>query len=519
MRKNLSALLICALLLSLLSGMALADDAAIQTGGTFIVGVPGEPPTYNPNTAMDEAGLMVMTTLFNNLVTTDADNNTIPDLAYDWAYNEDYTELTFHLREGVVWHDGAPFTSADAKWTYDTIIAENGTLAANLSKVTEITTPDDYTVVFHTAEPDSALLTSLGWSFGASVMPKHLYEGTDWLTNPVNQAPIGTSAYKFVSADSVSVVLEANEAYFGDGPYLDRIIFQIVTDPLTEYQMWQNGEIDLMYNTIPSTDFNKYDDDPAYNVRFNMVINRNYFTFNMLKEDNPTADLRVRQAFNLALDRQQILDLALNSSGAVSEYYISPLFSWALNEDAKIPARDVEQAKALLAEAGYTPDANGIALTVACDYFMFDEILTVAQANLREAGIDLQLNKSELNAWMERVMGGSYDVAFLGGDQGPDISSIGQRVGSTGGLNLAFYANPELDALLAQGTASPDPAERAPYYQQVQAIMAEDLPMVLTNEVGYKTITAKHIHGVPMVDDDARSRVTRYSYALVWIEQ
>ncbi len=495
------------------TGTAQADGP--QTGGTFIVGIPNEPSSFNPSFSMDEGALFPMIQMFNSLVVVDADNNIVPDLAESWAYNEDFTQLTFNLKQGVKWHDGEDFTSADVKFTYDTVIANAGVLSANLASVSEITTPDDFTVVFNMETPDATLLYSLAWISGGQIIPMHIYEGTDVLTNPANMAPIGTGAFKFVSKDSTTVTLEANPDYFDGAPLIDTMIFQVVTDPETEYQMWKNGELDYMYNQIPASDISNYDNDENYYTTDNLAINRNYFTFNMNSE---LTSLEVRQAFNYALDRNQILEVGLKNVGLAAETYISPVYDWAINEDAVIVERDVERAKELLEEAGFTANEDGVYLTVEVPYFMFDELLVVAQANLLEAGIDIQLEKMELNTWMEKVFSGDYDVTFLGGDQGPDISMISQRIATGGGLNIAGYSNARVDELLALGISTNDTNVRAPYYQEIQQIMADELPLVFTNDTSYKVVVAKHIHGVPLVDDEVRGSVHRYSFAKVWME-
>lgn len=527
MKKTVSVLLTCLLLIGLLAGCGSTADTKTPgnastepvKGGTLIAVVPNDPATLNPCLAQDEAAGILIYQLFNNLVMMDADYNIIPDLADSWEYNEDYTELTFHLHEGVKWHDGEDFTADDVVFTMNTIKEQMGTLSMNLANVTSVEAIDKNTVVFKSAVPDVTLLYNLAW-FGASIIPKHIYEGTDWTTNPANQAPVGTGPFKFVSYQTgVSIELAANEDYFRDGPYLDKIIFQIIPDKETEYQMWKNGEVDLMYNAIPGTDFNLYDNDPNYASRFNLLCNRNYFTFNFAKEDNPFLDVRLRKALNLALNREQILNVGLKGNGALSEYYISPMYDWALNENAKIPARNVEEAKRLLEDAGYTPDANGYYLTFSVVVFSFDDVLTVAQANLKEAGINMQIEMIEMNAWIDKVLiSGTYDVTFLGGDQGPDISSIGNRIGAFGAVNAGRYNNDTVNELLAQGTQTDDKAERARIYREIQRIMAEDLPMVITNEMGMKYAVSSKIHGVPMIDDTARGKVGKMSYALVWME-
>jgi ABC-type transport system substrate-binding protein len=528
MKKTVSVLLTCVLLLGLLAGCGGTPaggkgpgnaNAEPVKGGTLIAVLPNDPALLNPCLAQDEAAGILIYQLFNNLVMMDVDYNIIPDLADSWEYNDDYTELAFHLHESVKWHDGEEFTAEDVVFTMNTIQEQAGTLSMSLMNVTSVEAVDKHTVVFKSAVPDTTLLYNLAW-FGGSIIPKHIYEGTDWTTNPANQAPIGTGPFKFVSAQTgVSIELAANEDYFRDGPYLDKIVFQIIPDAETEYQMWKNGEVDLMYSAIPGADFTLYDNDPNYASRFNLLCNRNYFTFNFAKEDNPFLDVRLRKALNLALNRQQILDVGLKGNGALAEYYISPMYDWALNENAKIPERNVEEAKRLLEEAGYTPDANGYYLTFSVVVFDFADVLTVAQANLKEAGINMQIEMIEMNAWIDKVLiSGNYDVTFLGGDQGPDISSIGNRIGTFGPVNAGRYSNDTVNDLLAQGTQTDDQAERARIYKEIQQIMADELPMVITNEMGLKYAVSSRIHGVPMIDDAARGKVGKMSYALVWME-
>ncbi len=538
MKKLISILLAGALMLSLLAGCstnAPADggtssqggssqaDAAPSgpaKGGTLIAVIPNDPATFNPCLAQDEGAGLLIYQLFNNLVMMDADYNIIPDLADSWKYSDDFLQLTFNLNQDVKWHDGTKFTAADVVFTMNTIKEQSGTLSANLANVVSVEAKDEYTVVFTSSVPDTTLLSNLAW-FGGSILPKHIYEGTDWTTNPANQSPVGTGPFKFVSAETgVSVQVAANEDYFRDGPYLDKIIFQIIPDAETEYQMWKNGEVDVMYSAIPGTDFTLYDNDPNYTSRFNLLCNRNYFTFNFAKQDNPFQDVKVRQALNLALDRQQILDTGLKGNGDLSEYYISPMYTWAINENAKIPAKNIEEAKRLLTEAGYTPDANGIYLSFEVVTFSFNDILVVAQANLKEAGIDMKISNMEMTAWIDKVLvSGDYNVTFLGGDQGPDISAVRNRVGTGGSVNVSQYSNKELDDLFAEGTKTDDQAARAEIYKKVQQIMADELPIVITNEMGLKYAVSSKIHGVPMVDDSARGLSGKMSFVSVWIEK
>lgn len=139
--------------------------------------------------------------------------------------------------------------------------------------------------------------------------------------------------------------MERNEDYWDGAPYLDKLIISIIPDASTAYQSYLNGEVDDMQSGVPTSDLQELIDDPEhYNVYQYVSSSRTYLSFN-IGEDNPFHDVRVRQAVDLAVDRQAVLDKAAKGFGAVSEYYISPMYPWALNDDAKIPSRDVEAAR------------------------------------------------------------------------------------------------------------------------------------------------------------------------------
>lgn len=518
MKKTVALLLTFMMVLGL-SAASLAEAATPKMGGTLIAGLAGDPQNFNPDSGSDDYALAINANVFNALVSMDMDMNIIPDLARSWDFSEDGTEITFHLAENVKWHDGVEFTSEDVKWTYEAIKEFSGVASNNLASISEISCPDKDTVVIKLEYPDAGILGFLAW-YGIFIMPKHIYDGTDWLTNPANMSPIGTGPFKFESFQSgLSVTLTKNEEYWGEGPYLDKVIFQIIPDKETEYQAWQNGEIDIMYNFIPGVDFAKYENNPDYNTRFNLYANRTYFTFNF--EKGPFADLRLRKAFDLALNREEIYTKGIKGNGAISEYYISPLFIWALNEDAKIPAQNVDEAKKLLEDAGYTADANGIYLTASIDVFSgFEDALVVAQQNLKAAGIDLKINTLEYSAWVEKVKEQhDFEVTMLAGYQGPDIGGIRHRIHSEGANNVGFYNNPRVDELLKEGVLSSDLEVRAPIYQEIQTIMAEEIPMVFCNENGTLFTVRSNIQNCPALDCEARGLVRSGNYALTWIDE
>lgn len=534
MKKICKALLILLSLTLLLSGCSstepadnskgnTAETGEPQYGGTYIMVSNGEPSSFNPNWKTDDMQLPATYNIFNRLVKITLDNTIVPDLATSWEFSEDGTELTFQLRDDVRWHDGEDFNSEDVVWTFEKILTD-GYQSASLSNVESVTANGDYEVVFHLKTPDASILSVLSW-LGVWIMPEHLYnDGTDWTQNPHNMNPVGTGPFKFVSYDTgSSITLEANEDYFDGRPYIDTLIITIIPDAQTAYQSYINGEIDDIQSRTPAASLQDLINDTAnYRTYDHVGTSRTYLSFAMNDPECPFSDVRVRQAVNLALDRTGIVEKADKGFGAPSEYYISPVFDWALSEEYKIPQRDLEEAQRLIEEAGYTKGADGYYFE--CELTTFDsgsfkDTATVIQDNLREIGINVRLNILEIGAWMTKVIDNyDFDIAMCSGGQGPDISAIRNRVHTTGSLNLSRYSNPELDAAIDTGITFFDEEERKPYYVEVQRIISEDLPIVPISDYQTTYPVKSYIHGHPFEYENSGS-YNSYEMAKVWIEQ
>lgn len=233
-----------------------ATPAAISTqkggGGTLIVTVGGDPLTFNPDFQVDENAFVPACNIYNTLVTLDSSYAVLPELAKSWETSEDGLTITFTLVDNAKWHDGQPVSSADIKYTFDTIIANESSLAASLfAAVASIDAPDATTVVMNLSQPSASLVSFIGW-YGTFILPAHIYEGTDWTTNPANQTPVGSGAFKFSSySPGASIELDANLEYWGEGPFVDRLVFSIVPDPNTALQSLLNGETDVLTVSPP----------------------------------------------------------------------------------------------------------------------------------------------------------------------------------------------------------------------------------------------------------------------------
>lgn len=472
-------------------------------GGTFVLNLSGDPKSFNPDGVSDDYNFHISQNLFSRLVHMNINQEILPDLATDWEYTNDGKTVTFHLQENAKWHDGEPVTSADVKWTYDTIISEKGHASSGLTDVISIEAPDEHTVVFNLENPSAMFISTLSW-YGTYILPKHLYEGTDWLTNPVNMQPIGSGPFKFVSYEpGSSITFEAFEDYFRGRPYLDKLIYTIIPDTNTAYQAFLNGELDNLAGGFPAGAVDKLDGDPNYKMLYNDTsAGRDYLTFNF--QDENFGKKEVREAVALAVNKEQIVEVALKGLGIPSYYYVPVAYTNYLNDDARMPERDVEKARQLLESAGYTADENGFYFSCTLDIFTSGsspDIATILVENLKEAGINVSINSMEYAAWVDKVKDGqNFEFTLLGGQQSPDISAVSQRVGTGGSMNFTYYSNPQVDELFAQGSMETDQQARYDIYKEIQVYLAEDIPYVPLSDYKSKIAIPAYVMGHPWTE-------------------
>ena len=472
-------------------------------GGVFVTSLQGEPKSFNPDNVPDNYNFHISQNLFSRLVQMNIDEDIMPDLATDWEFSEDGKSLTFHLQEEALWHDGEPVTSEDVKLTFDTIISEKGYISNDLGNVESIECPDEHTVVFNLTTPSAVLLATLS-QYGAYILPKHIYEGTDWMTNPANLEPIGSGPFKFVSFDpGSSIVIEAFEDYFRGRPYLDQVIYRIIPDSNTSYQAFLNGELDNVGGGLPPGALDKLAEDPNYKVLYyELSAGFDYLAFNF--SDKNFSKPLVRKAVTLAINNPQIVEVALKGEGVPSQYYLPMAYEEFLNDDAMMPERDVEAAKACLEEAGYTQDADGYYFECTLDIDSsgtYPDIAAVVVENLKEAGIKVNLNSMEYAAWNDKVSGSrDFEFTLMGGQASPDISRCSRRVGTDGEQNYMGYSNPKVDELFAQGAMETDQEARYEIYKEIQVYLAEDIPYVPIYDFSGRTITPAYVMDHPWTE-------------------
>ncbi len=516
LQKLTSLLLVLILTLGVVGTAVFAEeDSDIVEGGTFVVAIPSEPGAYIPSFGNPNEGYIVVQNIMNKLVKLNVDNEVVPDLAESWEFSEDGKTLTFHLHEGVKWHDGVDFTADDVVFTFQKAIETKGFASDFLSKLVEIKAPDENTVELVLPEPDVSILGRLAW-MGTYIMPKHLYEEGDVLENPTNQSPIGTGPFKFVEqVPGESITIERNDDFFGEKAHLDKVIFRVIPDQMAAHQAWLAGEVDNNRLGVPAAEMDTVKDMDGV-ISFPMDFpNMAGILFNM--QEGIFTDVRLREAIAYAIDAQDLLTRVYKDEGTVAKYFIPYQFAWAINEDATLPEYDPEKAMELIEEAGYEKDEDGFYFTVTVDtYPGWDNFVPVLKAQLEKCGIKLEHNSMDDPTYDAKILEDfDFEMTLLGGYIGPDVSDIDAKFGTDGGMNYGRYSRKEVDELLAAGLKETDPEKCAEIYKEVQGYLREDLPMVFFRNFGYTGFLKDYIKGHPSTE--SRKTSSEYELTSVWL--
>ena len=503
------------------SGAAAAQP---KWGGTLVVGVYTDPKFLNSNYDFDGQAYYQNMNIFSKIVNYDYRTGTLhPDLATKWEVSPDGLKYTFTLREGVKWHDGKPFTSADVKWTYDDLIKE-GTKAQAFRIITtlqSVDAPDAKTVVFNLKETDALFLVGLAGYYGANVLPKHLYEGTDVRKNPYNTRPVGTGPFKVVELVTGShLTLEANPDYYGLGPYLDKLIFKVVPNLATMMSTLETGEVGYSAPSPPFGDVARIRTLPNMKVdqAESQIVQWTAFNLDIPK----FKDLRVRQAIIHAIDKQAISTQVF--AGLVTPStatYISTVPKF-YNPNAKQPEFDIAKAEKLLDEAGYPRGADGIRFKTRYAAFISSlaggpEMGQVIKQQLAKVGIDVTLEVQEFALFNEKIINKrDFEMTASGGPHGPDPSEFANFVGTGGTRNVMKYSNPRVDELFKMGRKTLNEEERKKIYFEIQEIIAKDLPRMNLVEYTYMRPYRAEFHDFWWQDVATQKKVGQDMYNLTW---
>jgi peptide/nickel transport system substrate-binding protein len=454
-----------------------SETEPARPSGTLRVALRAEPKTLNPNT-WDEAAGSVGRNLYNQLVSLDTDLNPIPDLARSWEVSADGLVYTFHLADGVSWHDGRPFGSGDVAWTLRALRSEKAFAHDLAVRIAAVETPDAATVVVRLAEPWAPFLTTLAW-YGTYILPRHLHAGARFGEAAADRAPVGTGPFLFTEWEPGRIVLTANRRYFRPGPHVERLVYRILGEAeAASATPLLRGEIDYLTLRPRPERLQALRREPGLVIDSRPSDARYYAGFNV--RHPPFGDLRVRRAVNMALDREALVARVLAGYGAPAYGFYTPAVAWAFNERARAPAFDPAAAAALLDAAGLRPGPDGVrfSATLVCpDAAPYTDLAREMTRQLAAVGIGIAVEALAVDRYLDRLLRRrDFDLGLMGGSHGPDPANLEIRFGAHGKQQFMGYADPVLDRLLARGARQTDPAVRGRAYDQAQALLARGLP-------------------------------------------
>ncbi len=487
---------------------------AQKSGGTLIMMVQPEPPTLASYVSTSGPVAQVSAKVYDGLLEYDLELNPHPSLAESWQVAPDGLSITFKLRQGVKFHDGKPFTSADVKFSILEVLKKVHPRGPNTFKaLTGIETPDPHTAVFKLSEPAPYMMRALS-GYESPMLPKHLFEGTDIRNNPKANAPVGTGPFRFVEWQKGQYIrLDKNKDYWKKGqPYLDRIVARFVPDASTRTAAMEKGEVHFAaFDAIPFVDVKRLQQLPHIGTTLQGYEFINSMTIMEINtKHEPLNRKEVRQAIAYAIDRKFIIDNIWYGFGRPATGPLNANYEKAGLYSADVRRFDtpdrIATANKLLDDAGLKRGADGMRFKITHDILPYGEqwqrLGEYFKQAMAEIGIDVTLRYEDVPTFLRRVFTNyDFDITtnFYYGLADPVLGVHRQYVTDqirqgTVFVNSTRYSNPRVDALLKQATIENDPAKRKSLYAEFQKIVVDDSPIVWVFDMQFVNIYNKKFH-------------------------
>ncbi|MEU4014579.1 ABC transporter substrate-binding protein [Microbacterium sp. NPDC028030] len=447
------------------------------------------PSTFSPLILQVGGNQLIQTLHWDSLVGVDDQGQFEPRLAESWEVSDDATVWTFHLREGVNWSDGEPFTSDDVVYTlnlmadpesgsqisgvFADIVGAAEVAAGTADSVSGIEAVDDTTVTLTLTHPNSAKIIDFAEP-QYFMLPEHVYGEmpvADLATNPAFREPeVGIGPYlfsKWVTDEEVEFV--PNPEYREDLG-LDHVYAKFMATDASQAQL-QTGEID--FSQVAASDADRIRE--LSGVSFHEIGGPGIMALHNAWDAGKLSDPRVRQAIMYGIDREALVDQVIAGYGEVVDT-VQHGPDWAVPDDLVHYTRDVDKAKELLAEAGWDP-ATEVRLEIVPGPKDREQALTIIAGQLQEIGMNAKVTQYDNAALGEAIKNRDFDLLISGyGLFNVDPAALNVRLLCDNGA-LSGYCNPDLDAALLAGIATTDQDERAAAYADAQHIINTELPI------------------------------------------
>ncbi|MFJ3057038.1 ABC transporter substrate-binding protein [Herbaspirillum sp. NPDC087042] len=489
-----------AMALSLLASIALTGAAQAQTrGGTLSAIVQPEPPMLVSAMNSQAPTQYVAGKIYQGLLTYGPDLKPRPELAKSWTISPDGLTYTFELQSGVTWHDGKPFTAADAEFTIGKLLPEvhvrtRTVLNKYVASVRAIN-PTRLEIKLKEPFPPFIMMFETGTM---PMMPKHLYEGSDYRKNPANQTPIGTGPFMFKEwKKGAYIKLVRNPHYWKkDLPYLDELVFNVIPDSASRAVAFERGDVQVLRGG---------DVDNVDVKRLRAIAGVDYTTkgwelfspmaYLVLNQRKPPFDnVKIRQAVMHALNRNLIINNIFFGQGKPAT---GPFVSSTLFYDKNTPAFEfnLKKARELVKESGVDVARYPVKILSTSYGANWDRLDEYIRQMLEGIGLKVSIESSDAGSWSGRVSNWDFDMtvtyAYQYGDPALGVERLylgSNIVKGSPFANVQGYSNPKADALWASAGATLDPAERQRAYSEVQKLLTSEVANVNLIEMEFPTL-------------------------------
>jgi peptide/nickel transport system substrate-binding protein len=433
--------------------------------GRLVIAIEATPRGFDPRLSTTSTfSARIMQLVYDTLIVRNERFEFVPSLAQAFEQSPDLKSFTFHLRPGVKFHNGQPLTARDVKYTFETLMspALRSPIRSAVDKITSIETPDPQTVIFRAREP---FYTFIGNLPAIGIIP-------DGAGVEIRDLPIGSGPYRLVSyREGETVDLESNQDYWDGAPSVPRIHIKVVADNTTRQAELMSGDVDLAYNS-------GFDPETVYALSrrsdIQVVIkegaNVDYIGMN-LTPGSVLSSPKVRQAIAYACDSEVIIHRLLRDQ-ARRAHAILPPEHWAYNPNVTTYAHDSARARQLLDEAGLAdPDGDGpqprarLEITTATTQISRN-IASIIQNQLREVGIQIELQSLELATMLDRIGKAQFDMYYLRAIGFNQLTDVFQFV------YHSRYQNPQFIEAISMLRAATDRAQMRPLFETIQSILA-----------------------------------------------
>ena len=466
--------------------LVVAGCAADSPEQSIVIAIPTDPDGFHPHQAVAAASGEIAFNIYEGLVKAAPDGDTIPALATEWSISDDGLSYTFTIREGVKFHNGRELTPQDVAYSLNRL--RDPQISSKSQDYTGVLSIQarSKTVEITLAAPDAAFLALLT-EFGASIYPSEAEQ--QLATQPVGTGPFALTSWE----PNNQLILTKNEQYWNSQlPMAEQVTLKIIPEPSTAVNNLRTGHVDLIPRLEPDY-LHQVENESNLKIIDNPMNLVQLLAINNTRA--PFDDIRVRQAVNYAVNREQIIQGAAWGRGNAVGSNLSPAMdAWYTDLTGYYPYNQAK-ARQLLADAGY-PDGFEAIIHLPAPYPLHRSAGEIIADQLEQVGIELKIEVIEWGAWLEQIYANrDFALTVIGFTGKLDPHTVLNRYLSTSSRNFGSFSSSEYDDLLMLGLQQTDPAQRQVIYHRLQTILAEEASNVYIMDPSQLAVMNQDIQG------------------------